>query len=930
MSEVQSRPSASRGRGSARGGRGGFSSRGRGSRAHASNGEKADTSQASAQEEGEIGQLKKEYSSQVSIIKEMFPDWTDEDIVFALRETDGDLELTVERITDGTISQWGEVSKVKKDRSRSKIKETSPPLDESSNQVRPTRGGRGGRSRTNERGRGGRGRGALNAPINESRKEATGVSIPTSESNAWNSSASGDASAWDSKPFSNNFDSSKISEDNWGSTAKQSSTTKPPTTIPSDGVQKSWATLFAPAPVAKKVLIPVAEIPAHSVKPEEPCESVTAEPMESLPKPAPVETLATTTAAEPGPLETAEANICPSKDALTMDNLEQVPDSSAPVPTVTAASTAASSWDPRRGTHGSTPYSALQQQQNIGISSTGSGFHSSTNKLNNTSARAQNYQRRIFDQEEAVRMPGNREVDRTAVQFGAFSLIGNEEDDVDGDREEAETRAQPPQHSPVAPRAALPPAHQQSSLPETLPTPKQPPVLPATNFSAAVPGLSSPALLNNIPASSQPMPPLNGQYSHYGRYAQSGAPDKQYDSYTQQTHAQSPSPFEGYPSQQAQTQPPAGHTGAFSSTHQDYPSYYTADPQQRNAYNNYYQQQYASQHQAAQSQDGPGSQQGSYNGYNNPPGESSQFPQNISHQAQSRYVTAGDGQNSGHSTPNPVTQAPQTSVVAQAGQPQAGQQPQIQGTYPYAHPYYSSPYYTAYMNQYPGYGAGNYPGGPYTAKVGIHQQYQGYSISPGAPYEHSASPGAAAFGVSSLHSRDSALGGLSEYARVGSAQSSQNPQALAASAAFSASHDTFGRASYQGQAQQHYSSQQAGQPSGDDLKSFSDTKAGNGQNSSLHSARPGSATNTAPLPPPQSQQASYGSYPAHIQQPAHGIHGNQTTSQYGGLGTAVSQHQTGQGHQNSQYGAYQGFGGGNYYGNSQQQQRGGWGGNYGH
>lgn len=525
-------------------------------------------------------------------------------------------------------------------------------------------------------------------------------------------------------------------------------------------------------------------------------------------------------------------------------------------------------------------------------------------------------------------MPGNREVDRTAVQFGAFSLIGNDEDDVDGDREEAETRAQPPQHSPVAPRAALPPAHQQSSLPETLPTPKQPAVLPATSFPAAAPGLSSPALLNNIPPSSQQMPPLNGQYGHYGRYAHTGAPEKQYDSYTQQTHAQSPSPFEGYPSQQAQTQPPTGHSGAFSSTHQDYPSYYTADPQQRNAYNNYYQQQYASQHQAAQGQDGPVSQQGSYNGYNNPPGETSQFPQNISHQAQSRYVTTGDGQNSGHSTPNPVTQAPQTSVVAQAGQPQAGQQPQLPGTYPYAHPYYSSPYYTAYMNQYPGYASGNYPGGPYTAKVGIHQQYQGYGISPGAPYEHSASPGAAAFGVSSLHSRDTALGGLSDYTRVGSAQSTQNPQALAASAAFSASHDTFGRNSYQGQAQQHYSSQQVGQPSGDDLKPFSDSKAGNGPNS-LHSGRPGSATNTAPLPPPQSQQASYSNYPAHIQQPAHGLHGNQTTSQYGGLGTAGSQHQAGQGHQNSQYGAYQGFGGGNYYGNSQQQ-RGGWGGNYGH
>ncbi len=53
------------------------------------------------EEEGEIGELKKQYSGKLSTIKEMFPDWTDEDIVFALRETDGDLEDTIERITEG-------------------------------------------------------------------------------------------------------------------------------------------------------------------------------------------------------------------------------------------------------------------------------------------------------------------------------------------------------------------------------------------------------------------------------------------------------------------------------------------------------------------------------------------------------------------------------------------------------------------------------------------------------------------------------------------------------------------------------------------------------------------------------------------------------------------------------------------------------------
>lgn len=106
MSEVQSRP-APRGRGSARGGRGGFSSRGgRGGRGHTTNGDKlhqdSDIS-ASTEDDGEIAQLKKTFGSKVTTIKDMFPDWTDEDIVLALQETNGDLETTVDGIASGML-----------------------------------------------------------------------------------------------------------------------------------------------------------------------------------------------------------------------------------------------------------------------------------------------------------------------------------------------------------------------------------------------------------------------------------------------------------------------------------------------------------------------------------------------------------------------------------------------------------------------------------------------------------------------------------------------------------------------------------------------------------------------------------------------------------------------------------------------------------
>lgn len=102
MSEVATRASASRGRGSGRGGRAGFSSRG-GARSHPrTNGSQVDsTPTASLDEQGELGQLKKQYMTELVTLKELFSDWTDDDLVFALQETDGDLETTIERITEG-------------------------------------------------------------------------------------------------------------------------------------------------------------------------------------------------------------------------------------------------------------------------------------------------------------------------------------------------------------------------------------------------------------------------------------------------------------------------------------------------------------------------------------------------------------------------------------------------------------------------------------------------------------------------------------------------------------------------------------------------------------------------------------------------------------------------------------------------------------
>ena len=695
----------------------------------------------------------------------------------------------------------------------------------------------------------------------------------------------------------------------------------------------------APEPAEKYVDSPPSQLKtsnidlrlAKTTKPGEPTEPLKVEPEAPVPQPAPVEPEVSSPVGV-APAEEPEVNITPSEDDLTEGNLEQIPDTSNPAPTATAASTAASSWDPRNASTTGTPYSQQGQAQSIRPST--SGFQASALKATGSSGRNASYQRRVLDQQEAVRMPGNREVDRAAVQFGAFSLNGNGDEDVDGEREEPETRAQPPQHSPVAPRAALPPAPVTAA--ESFPTPKQSAGLPATTHPNAAPGLPSPPSLPSAHSASQQGAQTNAPFNQYGRYAQAGAqepsslPQKPYDAFSQQAPS-TQSPFEGYPSQPSQAQSQQ-QSGAFSSAPDQFSSYYTADPQQRSAYNSYY--QYGMQPGAQGQQDGSAPQR-SFSGYNGPQAEgSSQFPQSAGPQAPSRYAAAG-GEGSGHNTPNPATQAQQqgASQGVQPQQPGHPQQPQG-GNYPYGHPYYSSPYYAAYMNQYQQYGGGgNYGAGPYGAKAGLHQPYQGYGMSPaGAPYEHASSPAAGGFGGSSLHGRDSALGGgLGDYGRAGTAQSAQTPQGLGGSGAFGGAHDPFGRGSaFPGQSQQHYNAaNQSNQPvSGDDLKPFGDSKTANGPSPSISQAgRPGSATNTAPglaLPPPQSQQGGYG-YPGHLQQQHHNTQG----SSYGSLGGAGGHQAGGQGHQGSQYGGYQGFGGGGYnnYGNNQQ--RGGWGGNYG-
>lgn len=169
----------------------------------------------------------------------------------------------------GTISQWGEVSKNKKDRARSKAPKDSvtTTLGETTNGPRTHRNGRGayegvrgGRGRGSERGRGGRGRGATASQTPSTRvKESTDLSVPTEESPAWDTTQN---------ETSDSLDTSKPSE-TWSGAAVDAASSVTTTAaqvtsslIP-DGAKKSWASMFkaspTPSPVAKKEPVVVAE-----------------------------------------------------------------------------------------------------------------------------------------------------------------------------------------------------------------------------------------------------------------------------------------------------------------------------------------------------------------------------------------------------------------------------------------------------------------------------------------------------------------------------------------------------------------------------------------------------------------------------------------------------------------------------------------------
>ncbi|KAG6808774.1 hypothetical protein H0H92_002954 [Tricholoma furcatifolium] len=98
------------------------------------------------------------HRAQAQQLQELFPHWTNDDLLSLLAEVHGDVELAATRISEGNAEQWGSVSR-KKDKKAPASAHASKESFSARGDSRGARGGRGGRGGPGRGGATGRGRG---------------------------------------------------------------------------------------------------------------------------------------------------------------------------------------------------------------------------------------------------------------------------------------------------------------------------------------------------------------------------------------------------------------------------------------------------------------------------------------------------------------------------------------------------------------------------------------------------------------------------------------------------------------------------------------------------------------------------------------------------------------------------------------------------
>ncbi|CAO3573487.1 unnamed protein product [Mortierella alpina] len=240
-------------------------------------------SQRRKDEPEDLRHLRQEHGASLVTLKELFADWTEEDLLYAIQHAGGDLELTILRISDGHATQWGEV-KGKKKTPKTKTASEKQEFRSSNSQ----RGGFAGRGRgdSSRGGRGGATRGAPRAlnggdrnglPI-KAETEITAVSdqsqneIPSAEKTENGETAAaestadatagwGSAPAWGASATTNDSTTTAATADAWSAPATATTAT---TTNDSWGSSPAAAPAAAPSPAAPARKVNTATIPAGS------------------------------------------------------------------------------------------------------------------------------------------------------------------------------------------------------------------------------------------------------------------------------------------------------------------------------------------------------------------------------------------------------------------------------------------------------------------------------------------------------------------------------------------------------------------------------------------------------------------------------------------------------------------------------------------
>lgn len=240
----------------------------------------------------------------------------------------------------GTISQWGEVSKPKKERTRPKAKaDIFTTTTGESVPAGALRNARGGRGRGGARGK------STHATTNGTRtKDTQPLSVPTAEASEWNtkptveSTAGGESAAAETTPAPAPASSAapaapkpatiaEGAKTTWASMLRQSTTPKvapKPKEIPTKAAPEPTMETLPAAETTEPE--PEAPAPAEEPAPEPEKETAPAPSTESV---APAVPVVPAVPAIPS-VAVPEIALVPSKDQLTEKNLDQVKDDSHP------------------------------------------------------------------------------------------------------------------------------------------------------------------------------------------------------------------------------------------------------------------------------------------------------------------------------------------------------------------------------------------------------------------------------------------------------------------------------------------------------------------------------------------------------------------------------------------------------------------------